>query len=93
MSKVGQYFTDMQEVLTPPTQEDVCQALIEYLECIVFYDNDSKEFIATLIKPVVYQYSVTKQIRGHYCIPELNYLPPHLITLIGRFYEGLESEK
>lgn len=77
----------IKQALTPPTEQEVCEALGEYLERKVTYNASYQSFndlidgkwmrIATLTRGKV---SITL------------YLPPHLITLISRFYEK-ESER
>ena len=104
MSKVGQYFTDMQEGLTPPTQEDVCRQLSEYYKTDVFCRKHEHQDIpavgSTFIDTFYYlkdrndvngiKYKTERVIvMGDSVDVSLNAsLPPHLITLIGRFYEG-----
>ena len=78
------------EYLTPPTEEEVCLALSEYIdksfidnadivECS--YDKKTKSFIDS--KP-----HCTTICKLKYGKIQFAYvLPPHLITLIGRFYE------
>ena len=98
MSKTGQYFTDMLEGLTPPTSEDVCRQLNELTphRRIVLYDKMGKLFYyesfhyngfedEKLITQLTYYKNGELIIRHGY--------EPRLITLIGRFYEGLESER
>jgi len=76
-------FKLLEQALTPPTEEEVEKALGAYLKCNVsktesrfIKNNDVSQIIS------FYGYGVLK-------IYEI--LPPHLITLIGRFYEGLEK--
>jgi hypothetical protein len=83
------------KALTPPTADEVCKALSKYLQTIygkvvIYYEN--KNFGMEI------QHSVD-EITSHELVSLLNdniiyigeNLPPHLITLIGRFYEGLEE--
>jgi hypothetical protein len=73
------------ESLTPPTEKEVCEALKSYFEHYVgkiFYDNESKSF-RDEINPNLVEYL--------FDITYLKNIPPHLITLIGRFYEGVEK--
>jgi len=91
-----QYDTEISIVakaLTPPTAEEVCKALSEYLQREVKMDSDN-----------TFYYTEQRQIgecdeiicgygweNEHHTIAFEFDLPPHLITLIGRFYEGLEE--
>ena len=72
--------------ITPPTADEVCEALNEYkdfdfvrYENYSFYSGDTicyLGFDGVDDEPlIIFNYE----------------LPPHLITLIGRFYEGLEK--
>ena len=65
----------IKKALTPPTADEVCKALSEYLKRNVYYEDG--------------MFKVHSDVYGE--IVDLNTLPPHLITLIGRFYEGLEK--
>ena len=86
---------DLKNYLTPPTADEVCEALSEYLERNVKMDRDN-----------TFYYTEQRQIgecdeiicgygweNEHHTIAFEIDLPPHLITLIGRFYEGLEESK
>jgi len=75
----------IKKALTPPTAEEVCEALKSYFGHHVdkiFYDNESKSF-RDEINPNLVEYL--------FDITYLKDIPPSLITLIGRFYEGLEK--
>jgi len=71
----------LKDYLTPPTADEVCKALSDYLRVDVRYDVLAKEF---------YVFSDSTHITkfGIYGYQIKYYLLPHLITLIGRFYEG-----
>lgn len=73
--------------LTPPTEQEVCEALGEYLKEPVWLDDNGNIRIAT-------QWVVNKiYLKGKYAGLNIQVvLPPHLITLIGRFYEGKVKE-
>ena len=83
----------IKKALTPPTADEVCKALSEYYKWEVSYSNErhnhmfyfeeSKLGVLRLLNNGVYF------IQSDY--HKTNALPPHLITLIGRFYEGLEK--
>jgi hypothetical protein len=66
---------DIEKALTPPTEQEVCEALSEYLDTECRYDN------------VAFQ-----RLDGcwfeYIDINDLTVSAPHLITLIGRFYEA-----
>lgn len=80
--------------LTPPTEQEVCDALSEYYDTDVLYENkefgtafytglkkrdmNGKEYIKKRVIVVCYEGEIGFNAS----------LPPHLITLIGRFYEG-----
>ena len=80
----------LEKALTPPTAEEVCDELSKlignaYYENKIFYENELKiEEICYLARDMGKNIDI---IRFN------NYsLPPHIITMIGRFYEGLENE-
>ena len=95
--------TLLASLITTPTQEEVCKKLSEFLEEDVKYeieqyeDRDGKPcFVGTF-----YYGKVRKDMNGHdYVMKKLiasrdelgvatnSCFPPHLITLIGRFYES-----
>ena len=82
----------LEELKRYPTSEEVCKALSEYLSRGVKKDKDNN-----------FYYSEQKQYYGecdeiicgygweneHHTIAFEFDLPPYLITLIGRFYEGV----
>ena len=80
-------YTLLKQALTPPTAEQVCETLSEYMNVEVYYkegyygdsflykDNDKTKWIVSLYKHKVAWVFELK-------------IPPHLITMIGRFYEG-----
>ena len=73
----------------PPTVEEVCKALGECLAKDVSYG--AKQFYYTIEKTECIMFVTETYGDGLWSINE--YLPPHLITLIGKFYESLEGEK
>lgn len=85
-----QYDTEIDLVtkaLTPPTADEVCKALSQFDDFDkVEYDEQTKTFSSgEIICYIGYDFSSDK------CKTTIifNYdLPPHLITLIGRFYEA-----
>jgi len=72
--------------LTPPTEEEVCKAIVEHFQnSNVKYKNGAFVF-AEDEDMIVYAYiNNLGFIRFNYS------LPPYLITLIGRFYEGVSD--
>ncbi len=79
-------FKAIERALTPPTADDVCKALSEYFgfsfyyQDNFFYRSDGIKYIYPL---KVSGFTEIQLYDGH--------LPPHLITLIGRFYEGVRK--
>lgn len=78
--------------LTPPTADEVCKALNtdnHLYPKIFFYDEISKTFkeihISKNEEIVSYYANGTITINPNYGIP------PHIITMIGKFYESLEE--
>lgn len=69
---------DLDIYLTPPTEEEVCKALSEYIGDKVIYIDDTFQFGSIVIVTLYNDNTIGFNIS----------LPPHLITLIGRFYEG-----
>ena len=80
----------IKQALTPPTEEEVCKALSEYLgEEIIYIDSD---IYGNSLFPYTYKMeNVVYNKRG--LLIFYDKLPPHLITLIGRFYEGDELDE
>ena len=77
-------FDMLEQALTPPTEEEVCKALSEYYGFEVMYED--LDFFPKDTLRLSYLYCVVAMVDG--CIDFADPLPPHLITLIGRFYEG-----
>ena len=76
-----QAYEDLKQAITPPSSDEVCKALSEYLEIDV--ELVYRSFVGD--DDICYQ--------GEDNLIIFNYdLPPHLITLIGRFYVGLEHD-
>ena len=73
----------IEQALTPPTEEEVCKALSEYYGEKVFLDKSYK-----LVAFVVGERgSIVAYINGRNNLC-LNQLPPHLVTLVSKFYEN-----
>ena len=81
--------TLLRKALTPPTVDELCKALSEQLKQKVSYG--AKQFYYTIENTECVMFVTETYGDGLWSINE--YLPPHLITLIGRFYEGLEVKK
>jgi len=78
------------KTLTPPTQEEVCEALSEYY-CsarVIFIEN---EFMVDDIEE--YHEDITKYNNAHNTYAIVVALPPKLGKMIFAFYEGLEATK
>lgn len=77
----------VRKALTPPTSDEVCKALSEYFgERIgnVFYVEKTKIFRSEAYVNL-----------GEYLFDSeyLDKIPPHLITMIGKFYESLDVQE
>lgn len=70
---------------TPPTEQEVCEALSEYFKKDVKFSKETKEFYYWEDEYMTVFITETYG-DGRYNLGV--YLPPHLITLIGRFYEA-----
>lgn len=73
---------ELDRLLTPPTADEVCEALSEYLKTPVEY-NETFGFIANE-RVIIYKYL------NNVLSFSANY-QPKIHTLIGRFYEGLKK--
>ena len=79
------------KALTPPTEEEVCKALSEYFEKTVYFFENRGFFVQRYKEKQSYRdYSLSVYSNGKLRI--FHPFPPHLVTLIGRFYEGLDNE-
>ena len=70
--------------LVSPTADEVCKALSEFVGREVSYTNKQFHYIIKNTQVLIY---VTETYNNKTFSLGV-YLPPHLITLIGRFYEG-----
>ena len=83
-------FELLRKALTPPTAEEVCEAigkhykLDDYESCL--FDVNTKNIVVNRWAEKIH---IVWFYKGEIRINQ--YLPPHLITLIGRFYEGVEN--
>lgn len=75
----------------PPTVDDVCLELSKHYKEQVSYSNETHKhlfyFEKSKLSIVLLRYGNIYFYQNDY--HRTNYLPPHLVTLIGRFYEGL----
>ena len=74
----------VEKALTPPTVEEVCKVLSEFVGREVSYTNKQFHYIIKNTQVLMF---VTETYNNKTFSLGV-YLPPHLITLIGRFYEG-----
>ena len=74
------------EKVVPPTEEEVCEALSEYYGFEVVYKG------LNFITKIEHDYYYEVVSIADNCIVFTAPFPPHLVTLIGRFYEGLRDE-
>jgi len=86
-------FTIIEKALTPPTEEEVCEALSTHFENIrysqLFVSYVGREFEVSY-EPFLSQVIAYKKDDGNVSI-ELE-LPPKLGKMIFAFYEGIESK-
>jgi len=74
-------FNLIEQALTPPTEQEVCDKLSEYfVDKYICEDNKFFNYGGNEPEPVIYNTNYGVVIKYG--------LPPHLITMIGRFYEG-----
>ena len=83
-AEVNKHLDTILQVLTPPTEEEVCEALEKHTTFLTAYNKHEKEFFDD-------NGCICYLINGRTYFNDIA-LPPHLITLIGRFYEGVEYE-
>jgi len=71
-------FEEIKKALTPPTEEEVCKTLSEFMNEPVWFDENNDIRISTqwLVKKI-----------NTYGLNFMIVLPPHLITMISRFFE------
>lgn len=81
----------IKQALTPPTQEEVCKALSRYYNLPVKFHLQHNCFV--IVKGydhiIVVEQEVKKNNVRFNSKKALPALPPNLVTMIGRFYEGV----
>ena len=92
-SGVAEAIRLLKKALTPPTSDEVCKALSEYLDRQVLKDVDDNFYYSEhrqigVVDEIVCGYGWEHE---HKTITFEFDLPPHLITLIGRFYQGVKE--
>ena len=77
----------LNKALTPPTADEVCEAFGKHFRAEIYYDGVGKFYHMRYTRM---QFNISYLNEDGNVV--FNYdLPPHLITLIGRFYEGVEK--
>ena len=75
------------KALTPPTQDEVCRQLSEYYSNkfreIYDFQYKNEEFIGFIRHKAIY---LNEQELNNFIVDA-----PHLLTLIGRFYQGVKE--
>lgn len=98
-----QALTELEAIKRYPTSDEVCEALSEWYRCEIMHNNYEHDDInETCIRDSFYRVRIKKDMDdkpykvrheivagGSDGITMNAWLPLHLITLIGRFYEGL----
>jgi hypothetical protein len=81
----GRFDERMEQSLTPPTEEEVCEAYRDFYHIHLDYNDLLNQFEER--KGGRAKGKIIARPRGE-CVEFLHAIHPHLITLIGRFYEG-----
>ena len=92
LDSIKQALTELEELKRYPTSEEVCEALIDYFKKskyhsyidTAYYSEEGKYFHTEDENR-----SLVEIMFDNYYIHEI---PPHLITLIGKFYEGVGND-
>lgn len=89
------YRQDLDLVLHTPTSDEVCMELSRHYKEQVSYSNERHNHLFYFEKSrlgiVLLRHGNIDFYQSDY--HKTNYLPPHLVILIGRFYEGLEVKE
>ena len=94
-TKLGKLADEVKQVLTPPTPDEVCKALSEYVNQYAKDYTPTVRYEGNLF--VLYKNGeiskiLVKTINGEVISTNV-FLPPHLITMIGMFYEGVNNNE
>jgi hypothetical protein len=81
----------LEKVLTPPTADEVCKALSKWVKenildvwnCKVYYDNGGFHYYNNCD----FEEYLVEYERIDKAISLSVFLPPHLVTMIGKFYD------
>jgi hypothetical protein len=81
----------IKQALTPPTAEEVCEALNDFIYSLD-YDGNPKFMYSVGTKSFICTngWGIYCDIYGKIDVDFIP-LPPHIITLLGRFYENIEE--
>jgi hypothetical protein len=92
---VEQALTELEELKRYPTADEVCEALGEFYKWKVSYSNERYNhmfyFEESKLGVLRFMNNGVYFIQSDY--HKTNDLPPHLITLLGRFYENEVKKK
>lgn len=86
IQKIQDVIDEHESLKKPPTADELCKALSEQLKLKVSYS--AKQFYYKIENTECIMFVTETYGDGLWSINE--YIPPHLITMIGRFYEGLK---
>ena len=89
VANVEQALTELESIKRYPTADEVCKEIEKFLNTKhkVIFNNKTKLFeipdwdVYDVLNNTIFGFQ-----------NEIQDLPPHLITLIGRFYEGIEKK-
>lgn len=84
LKTLEQSLNELEALKKTPTADEVCKALSDFTKRQVTYNNAKKDFIDE------YGNSVEQFLFDAY---HLKKIPSYIITLIGRFYEGVEVKE
>ena len=84
-AEVNKHLDTILQALNTPTAEEVCEALSDYLGEIIIFNSGS----------FMNEREITEVCAiGNLGLVYFNeHLPPHLVTLVERFYEGFGSNE
>ena len=87
----SQEYLTLKDLLTPPTQEEVCKAIGGYYQKEVYYEADMFVIQNYKIKRSNKDLMITQMFTSG--LKFYIELPPYLITMISRFYEGKDNDE